>query len=35
MFGVDFEDPDSLFGLTLALRLRDLGTDAMAPTAKG
>jgi DNA-binding PucR family transcriptional regulator len=25
LFAVDFEDPDKLFGLTLALRLRDLG----------
>jgi purine catabolism regulator len=27
LFGVDFEDPDSLFGLALALRLRELGSQ--------
>ena len=28
LFAVDFEDPDSLFGLVLALRLRDLGSPS-------
>ena len=28
LFGVDFEHPDSLFGLSLALRLRDLGSTS-------
>jgi DNA-binding PucR family transcriptional regulator len=28
LFGIDFESPDALFGLTLALRLRDLATEA-------
>ncbi len=27
LFGVDLEQPDSVFGLTLALRLRDLGAN--------
>jgi DNA-binding PucR family transcriptional regulator len=27
LFGIDFEHPDSLFGLALAFRLRDLGND--------
>jgi purine catabolism regulator len=27
-FAIDFEDPDSLFGLILALRLRELGTPS-------
>lgn len=34
LFGVDFEDPDSLFGLTLALRLHDLGTETGAQAAQ-
>lgn len=28
LFGIDFEHPDSLFGLSLALRLRDLGSPS-------
>lgn len=37
LFGIDFENPDALFGLTLALRLRDLSaeTDAIRPDRGG
>ena len=28
LFGIELENPDSVFGLTLALRLRELETDA-------
>ena len=28
LFGIDLEHPDSVFGLTLALRLRDLGAES-------
>jgi purine catabolism regulator len=31
LFGIDFEQPDSVFGLTLALRLRELDADARPP----
>jgi purine catabolism regulator len=30
LFGIDFEHPDSLFGFSLALRLRDLGSPSQA-----
>ena len=31
LFGVDFEHPDAIFGLSLALRLRELGQDPARP----
>jgi purine catabolism regulator len=34
LFDIDFENPDALFGLTLALRLRDLATEAPAMQAQ-
>jgi purine catabolism regulator len=32
LFAIDFEDSDSVFGLVLALRLRDLGASSSART---
>jgi purine catabolism regulator len=33
LFAIDFEDPDSLFGLILASRLRELGSPTLAQSA--